>query len=707
MVFRPTYKNKNRNINMHYRSLKAINMLLVLATGYCLSPASLAAIDNDEKELEQIADLTPREFLDAFVRAPSLRKQKLRESPANVLVFRAQDIKKMGANTLSDLLWTVAGVQVQIRNNNRYNLWTRGVQTEFNNKTTLLIDDVPIRDFFGGFQLDEAVPLDNVKRIEIIRGPGSALYGSNAFSSSIHVYTRQPGEAKSKHEAKISLGSQQTKTAYVRWSEKVKKGMSWQLQAKYFDTQGHVPLYDRAGNDNNTGDTPQQLSYLQLQAQSADKDLKFSATLNNFDNLRITKGVQRPSYREWKDHRFSLRYDYDVSKDIDTKWHLYYTRSKRFEQETKFNVEADGSLGAQTRMDRFTDDIDLWGFQQNTTWALNRQQVVVMGLDIQRESMRDSSFTTHKPGVAVRYRTLVSKPEYQHISLDRYALFSQYSQSFNKSKTVFTAGARYDILDEFDDQFSYHLGLTHQFNGDWSGKLLYGTAFRASSLLEFTRAADGIVPPVERMKTIEAQITYAVASRSHSVSVYHNGYRDFLRRIGKESFGSSGGQTMYGVELENKFRLGRKWRAFFNLGWVHAETDADQQNLPLLADWNASVGITWNTIKKGNKWIASSQWIVYGDRHDWTDSFWDSGVKQRYDSRHTDLTDGFKIWNLNFAYERTRGDFKGLGLALKIDNVLDTTYYTQSSNTPNPTKAVFFDDQYEGRAYRLELSYRW
>jgi iron complex outermembrane receptor protein len=129
-----------------------------------------------------------------FVITPTKTKKKASETPAIVTVITAAEIKNLGARNLADILRTVPGFGIQISQGYaRSEIEVRGVGTRNSEKVLILIDGHKMNTpFFGGattYTTDMAV--DNIKRIEIVRGPGSAIYGDNAFMAVINIITKK------------------------------------------------------------------------------------------------------------------------------------------------------------------------------------------------------------------------------------------------------------------------------------------------------------------------------------------------------------------------------------------------------------------------------------------------------------------------------------------------------------------------------------
>jgi iron complex outermembrane receptor protein len=118
------------------------------------------------------------------------------DSPSTVTVLTAEDIRLSGVVTVPDLLRRVAGVEVMSPAAGHSDLAIRGFQRKINNKVLILVDGRSTYLDFLGTTFWGAIPiqLEEIERIEVIRGPGSAVYGANAVTGVINIITRTPGE---------------------------------------------------------------------------------------------------------------------------------------------------------------------------------------------------------------------------------------------------------------------------------------------------------------------------------------------------------------------------------------------------------------------------------------------------------------------------------------------------------------------------------
>lgn len=168
----------------------AITVALVIAT----SPAG-ASDATPSAELE-LLDLPLEDLLSLpLVESVSLRDQGLLEAPASVTVIREDQIRASGATNLAEILRLVPGMHVMQLTGNTYSIGLRGISRPSNDRVLILIDGHPYRDFVTGEARLGSIhvnPMDVVK-IEVIRGPGSVIYGAGALSGVVNIVTKSPG----------------------------------------------------------------------------------------------------------------------------------------------------------------------------------------------------------------------------------------------------------------------------------------------------------------------------------------------------------------------------------------------------------------------------------------------------------------------------------------------------------------------------------
>jgi iron complex outermembrane receptor protein len=146
-------------------------------------------------------DLTERSIEDLMnIRVTSVSKteQKLSQTAAAIFVITAEDIRRSGATNIPDLLRMVPGMDVAQINGSTWAISARGFNAQFADKLLVMIDSriVYTPNFAGVYWDTLDLPLEDIDRIEVIRGPGGAIWGANAVNGVISIFTKKAAETK-------------------------------------------------------------------------------------------------------------------------------------------------------------------------------------------------------------------------------------------------------------------------------------------------------------------------------------------------------------------------------------------------------------------------------------------------------------------------------------------------------------------------------
>jgi outer membrane receptor for ferrienterochelin and colicins len=163
--------------------------------------------------------------------------QPITRAPSAATVITSRDIAAMGATDLDQVLESVPGLHVSMTNvalNPIYGF--RGIATKTNPQVLMLVNGIPITNAFFGDrgQIWGGMPLENVARIEVIRGPGSALYGADAFSGVINIITKTAADIKGT-EYGLRAGSFNSRDAWIQHGGKLGK-----LDAAFYLSAGNT-----------------------------------------------------------------------------------------------------------------------------------------------------------------------------------------------------------------------------------------------------------------------------------------------------------------------------------------------------------------------------------------------------------------------------------------------------------------------------------
>ncbi len=185
---------------------------------------------------EELTDLSIEELLQVEITSVSKVVEPLFRAPAAVYVVSGDDIRRSGATTLAEALRMAPGVDVASFDANRWAISVRGFNDVFANKLLVLIDGRSVyTPLFGGVFWDvQDTLLEDVDRIEIIRGPGGTLWGANAVNGVINITTKSARETQGLL-ATAGGGSEERGFGGLRYGGRYGEGLFYRVYAKYFD----------------------------------------------------------------------------------------------------------------------------------------------------------------------------------------------------------------------------------------------------------------------------------------------------------------------------------------------------------------------------------------------------------------------------------------------------------------------------------------
>jgi len=267
-----------------HQSILVVSLLLSFVA--FLPCSILSAGEGDEgRDLFalQIEDLMGLKV--ATVYGASKFEQKVTEAPSAISIVTSEDIKRFGYRTLADILRNQRGFYITNDRNYQY-VGVRGLSRpgDFNTRILLLVnghrtnDNIYNQAMLGnGFVLD----VDLIDRIEIIRGPGSSLYGSNAFFGTINVITKR-GRDIGGTEVAASAGSWDTYSGRATFGQKFSNGLETLISATGYDSKGQNfhftnPEFDTPENNDGWADHCDKEKAANFFARASFKNLSFES----------------------------------------------------------------------------------------------------------------------------------------------------------------------------------------------------------------------------------------------------------------------------------------------------------------------------------------------------------------------------------------------------------------------------------------------
>lgn len=571
-------------------------------------------------------------------------QQSLRRAPAVATVITAEDIAAMGAKDLDEVLETVPGMHVSRSANNYSPLYVvRGVYSQFAPQVLVMQNGVPITTLFVGNKgnLWGGYPLEHIARIEIIRGPGSALYGADAFSGVINIITKSAADAAGT-EAGVRVGSFATRSAWVQHGGKIgsvdvaaylrlgssdgfKSTVVADAQTRFdriFGTRASLaPGGVRTGYDAVDGNLELGLEKWRVHVgYKLRENIGVGAGIASaLDPVGRQNSERITGDLSWSDPHFSRDWGLGFAAS-----YLHYTQRIPVAYQL---FPPGANIGAGVSPRGFFGGPETWERQLRlstfATYTGFAQHVIRVGaghddLDLYKTAeMRNFNYSPAGALIPVPAGGLVDFSNtnpfmFPHRRVVDY-LYVQDEWNFAKDWAL-TAGLRRDHYSDFGGTTNPRLALVWDAALDVTAKLLVGRAFRAPAFNEIY----GITNPValgnaalrpELVNTVEAALTWQMRRDLQvNLSLFHYDMKDIIRTVGGTYF-NTGSQYGDGGELEGVWDASRNLRLTGSYSW-QASIDVSTGQDAGYAPRNHMVGrADW---RFANNWMLGAQvnWVA-------------------------------------------------------------------------------------------------
>ncbi|MDM8547159.1 TonB-dependent receptor [Candidatus Venteria ishoeyi] len=632
-------------------------MLTVNATTHAQAP-----LDDDAAMIEYLKNLDfgqlqevevtlddTFDIFDGLIKARKVKvasgvEQSMSRAPAVTTVITAQDIEATGANDLDDILESVPGLHVG--RDNFYNpiYSVRGLYSITNPEILLLINGIPMRDLVAGNRGTAwgGMPVNNIARIEIIRGPGSAVFGADAFSGVINIITKQAEDIKGT-EVGVRAGTYDT---YDVWALHGGKFSGFELAAaleiQHTDGPDEIIRADRQSQlDKKTGSNA---SYapgsVERSQRTVDARLDLSKGLwrlrtgfQSRSNLGVGAGIGRSL--DPRGDVVEIRYNADITYHdpvFTQHWDVSAQISfldRRFESKNltlfppgtrlPFPRQATGVVYEDGVWQSHSMDQRYTRLELDSLYTGLKNHVFRLGAGYAYEDLYKTTYITNrglgadlKPippgagGVVLDDTPGVIMPEKirknAHIFIqDTWALADAWEM---------TAGVRYDDYSDFGNTINPRFALVWQTSPHLTTKLLYGHAFRAPSFRELYvynniyRGNSDL--KAETISTWELAFDHRTRDNLHlALNLFRYKIKDKILFVpipntAQLQAENKGGQKGYGMELEARWKINNKSSLLFNYAYARSDNDQGED----MGDYPR------HTIYLRNDWLLKPKWYL-------------------------------------------------------------------------------------------------
>ncbi|MEE9214982.1 MAG: TonB-dependent receptor [Thermodesulfobacteriota bacterium] len=550
------------------------------------------------------------------------------KAPGIVTVITAEEIKQMGFRTLADVLKTVPGFDIQMDSNGDKDFIVRGMVDFDSSKVKVLIDGHSVNEPSSGgasFNFFDLV-VENIKRIEIIRGPGSALYGQNAFLAVVNVITKDTEDIDG-FQWTVSGGSFDTKNYNMLFGKEY-GDLKISGFFDFFDTEGFSRKVEqdilfpasfsmspgRSQNEKEKTDLNLKLSYKNLEIKGKYMKKRKEGYIG-FDNALSDDTLWKFTYIFGE-----LIYKLPLTEKLNMIPKVYYdqynsdlfieSRPDGFIAPTPFPPITipypDGIKGLSRFKNRTI------GFENQFNYNVFEGNELTFGFQYEWIHQGDIHLKSN-----VHPLTIAPLPSFQDFSSDLpfsrratrqiWALYLQ--DEWNITKDIdLTVGVRHDQFTRFGGTTNPRFGLVWRFMEDAHLKLLFATAFRAPNFAEMflmnnpSTIGNPSLDP-EKINTFEVGLGYNFTEHIRgNINYFFNRIRDriALDAGSPKQFQNSGGLRVKGVEAEIKADFGSDNYAYANYTFQDAEETRNRNRLSDVPVHKANFGVNVGFWKYAN-----------------------------------------------------------------------------------------------------------
>ena len=659
--------------------------------GLCLGAAAGQAQNLD------YLDLSLEQLLNTPITGSTLTEETLATVPAAVSVYTREQINSLGLDYLHELLNLVPGFQSS-RNANSgaaYTYSARGRRTTQQSVEVLLVIDGKVVNDPRAGSPDIALPLyplARIERVEIIRGPGSALYGSSAFTGVINIVTRRQQQSLA-----VGAGSPDRRQLQAFASQALG---NWQADMHLLaaeDKGDRYTLPDSFSQEPLAVRDPrrQWAADLVLSRQQTRAELSFNQleTSDFYQSDNTAPGFNANQRRWW---HFALEQGFQWLPNTQTQVALNY---QQFSYHFDLYLAGPGALAPISNpssqepfMGRAWLEGESWRLTMNNDSQLDAQYCIHWGLQYSRhqETRADSQGNYDlqqliQGQIPITYYgdDWAKLPIGTEQGQTNLGLYGQYQRQLRAS-TRLTLGGRYDEYPDIAGRFSPRLGLVEQLGEHYSLKLLYGEAFRAPSLSELGLINNPLLvgnPELthEIVKTWDLIFLANWRSSQLSLGLFHNRYQQPIETVftgeGVRTYGNSNSEQSQGIELEWLQQLNPQWSLRSSYSQMALPGSAFRE-----AEQTASLQLNYTQ----GRW----QWHLLG--------FYQGQRQAAISDTQLQTLDSVTILNTRLGYQLPAN----YRISLQIKNLTNQTYATPAQSLGKPQGIP-----HRGREWYVELAW--
>lgn len=576
----------------------------------------------EPESVDELFALDLDELRQVKVETAARRALTAQESPGSVTVFTREEIRRLGASTLDELLNLVPGMRtytfVGSDSSGKAVVESRGIYNPNGYMVLLLIDGQRINSqYTGNFTgANRWISLTPYQRVEVVRGPGSALYGGNAMLAVINLVSRTE---QAEQEAFVEVGGSQHKRAGVQTGDGNLQQWHWRLWAEWQDDEGddYPNAFDPLRIQDGTSD-PRRGRDLQASVGNAELELQLRHHWRRSEEFYLLGRLANPiNFSETEQNNARLSW----KKQVDNlEWNVALSwLSASWQGLTRLApngvppfLSGDLIAGPSLKHHEYQLSADLVHYL-GANDVLNYGVAWEIG-QIPR-SASYANYDTRPPFTYFGEVRLLDDDAHRLVDdQDRelYSVYGQWDHAFGAGVRS-VLGARLDQYDPGESKVSPRAAIIWQLPNDQTLKLQYSESFIPPSQADqFIRPSLVLQPPytLKAMSGTSSELSWlhSTSDASLGITVYHQLIEDLIGRIpiggGISTIINSGDVESSGIEMETSWQVTEGWLLRLNASHVF---DVDTSNAP--ADFaNSRDYAVRDLFALINHWQISDRW---------------------------------------------------------------------------------------------------
>ncbi|MBF0610539.1 MAG: TonB-dependent receptor [Magnetococcales bacterium] len=513
--------------------------------------------------------------------------------PGMVTILTGDDLKSRGVNTVQEALNLVPGFTTSMAGPMKEQVTVRGVSKQLSGKIKFLINGMQANDTSMGepFYI-YAIPMDLIDRIEVIRGPGSAVYGEFAYLGVVNIITKTKGNRIIGQYG--SFGAVMGGGVFSYTPPKEQYGFSLAMSGWQSDG-GHV----RSGLDRDLSGAPFNSpanSHLYAPGKVNEGISHRSAFLSAYhkDTSLVAQYIARGDGERFG-HNDVLPPEEDRLSLHSATWLVEGRQNFQFgkEWQTTFKL---GLFRDRFDMDRaFMWPVGMAPLPNTISKYVNEDRYYGSGGMVYR------GWERHTISSEVQYSDS-SAWDSSGTSLGRSIFgFSLQDQISLLEPLDVTIGLRYDDYNQIGTTLMPRIAAVYRLSNNHIFKAQYGEAFRPPSYMELNPNAQPVngTPgnKPETIQTLEAGYIYRDHERVGRITLFHSELDDVIDLVvtggGARKYMNTQNIRLHGIELELEAKLSKQWKVDSNISYVDTKDVASKQDLAGATDWLFNMGLAY------------------------------------------------------------------------------------------------------------------